>query len=306
MSTPSSMRPAFSTVASGGGDNDSNTNNNDTSRMILPHENGSHNSVKIRIPPLSQITDDDPFEKTTFRTRLDQTIVLCRELKKASIWVSVPMSRASWMEDMADIPGLEFHHAAGDTANLMLWLVEDAECKIPEFATHQVGVGAMVVNSRNEILCVRELRKNFMPWKVPGGLSELGEHIDEAIVREVMEETGVPCNFVSVVSFRHTHNLQFGRSDLYFMCRLQPIEEVDEDGNAIIPTPFPQADEIEKAEWVPMEEYKDMISGDDGHPMMSHIVDIYEQGADIERTLLSSVVPGRKPSPVYHYPLNSK
>jgi ADP-ribose pyrophosphatase YjhB (NUDIX family) len=301
-------RSTFATINAAGASavDATSENNSNNIRMVLPHQDGSHNSVKIHVPVSAEEDgDDDPFNKLHFRDRLERTISLCRERNKASVWVSVPMAKASLIEDMTDT-GLQFHHASGDTANLMVWLMEDTECKIPEFATHQVGVGALVVNSRDEILCVRELRKNFMPWKVPGGLSELGEHIDEAIVREVMEETGVPCKFLSVVSFRHSHNIQFGRSDLYFMCRLEPIEEEDESGEAIIPTPVPQAGEIEKAEWIPMVEYKDMISGEDGHPMMSHIVDIFEQGADIERTVLKSIVPGRKPSPIYHYPLNKE
>jgi ADP-ribose pyrophosphatase YjhB (NUDIX family) len=52
-----------------------------------------------------------------------------------------------------------------------------------------VGVGAIVV-SKSKILL--EKRKN-MPgrgkWSVPGGLVELGENIEKAVIREVKEET---------------------------------------------------------------------------------------------------------------------
>lgn len=37
------------------------------------------------------------------------------------------------------------------------------------FTPGTVGVGAVVINSRNEVLCVRELRKNYLPWKTPTG-----------------------------------------------------------------------------------------------------------------------------------------
>lgn len=162
----------------------------------------------------------------------------------------------------------------------------------------------MVVNSRNEILCVRELRKNYFPWKVPGGLSELGEDIDEAAVREVLEETGVPCRFQSILAFRHTHNLQFGRSDLYFMCRLEPMEDTDEEGNAVIPEPVPEVEEIECAAWVPLQEFKDMVQGkgNDGktHPIMQHFLQVFEGDLDMEKTVVTSIVPGRRPSPIYY------
>ena len=92
---------------------------------------------------------------------------------------------------MVDV-GLQFHHAEGEIANLLLWLGE-GESKVPTYATHQIGVGAVVVNSRDEILCVRELQNICVPWKIPGGLSKSGEQLDEAVVREVME---VQVNFV--------------------------------------------------------------------------------------------------------------
>lgn len=267
---------------------------------MLPYEQSSHRSVKILIP--ASKTESDPFDKSTFKKKLENTIASCRELDVSSVWVQVPMSRGALLEDMME-SGLQFHHAEGDTANLFLWL-GNGESKVPTFATHQIGVGAMVLNSRDEILCVREIRNNFMPWKIPGGLSELGEQLDEAVIREVMEETGVPCRFKSIVCFRHTHELQFGRSDLYFVCALEPIEEVSESGTITIPTPIPQEGEIECVAWVPMQEYRDLVFGKNGHPMMKHVIQIFDQGKDIRKTVVNSIVPGRKANPIYHSQYN--
>jgi 8-oxo-dGTP pyrophosphatase MutT (NUDIX family) len=208
------------------------------------------------------------------------------------------MSHASLIEDMQEF-GLTLHHAQGTTASLNVWLMNGISNKIPEFATHHVGVGALVVNSRNEILCVRELRNNFRPWKLPGGLSDLGEDIPDAACREVLEETGIHCTFSSIISFRHTHNMAHGRSDLYFVCKLLPIEDVDENGSPVVPTPVACEEEIEAAAWVPMEEYKAMIHGKDGHPMMRHVMRLYENECEIKQTVVSSIVPGRRPSPIY-------
>ena len=155
-----------------------------------------------------------------------------------------------------------------------------------------------MVNSKNEILCVRELRKNYLKWKIPGGLSELGEHLDQAAIREVREETGILTKFDSVLAVRHTHGLQFNRSDLYFICRLSPIEIEDSTGDVIIPEPVPQEGEIAAASWVQMDEYRDMVEKD--HPTMRHILKLYDGMAEIERTVHKSVVPGRDPSPIYH------
>lgn len=142
-----------------------------------------------------------------------------------------------------------------------------------------------------------------MPWKVPGGLADLGEHIPEAAQREVMEETGIPTTFKSILSFRHTHGLSNGRSDIYFVCHLDPIEDVCDAGNAVIPEPHAQECEIEVAKWVPLSEYRDMVNGDGtnaGHPMMKQVIEIFDQGKIIKQKTVHSVVPGRKPNPMYH------
>lgn len=99
---------------------------------VLPFEKGSHRSAKLVIPT---DLDDVEFGRNTFQTRLKSTIAACRELGKSSLWVYVPMSRASLIEDMAAF-GVKFHHASGDMAVLNVWLQESSESKIPEFATH--------------------------------------------------------------------------------------------------------------------------------------------------------------------------
>lgn len=269
----------------------------ETSVKLLPLQDGSHNSAKVVITP--------EFDRTNFRERLQHTITSCRLDNKTSLWIEVPMSCAGLIEEMKDF-GVTFHHAQGDKASLNVWLLSSTSNKIPEFATHHVGVGAIVVNSRNEILCVRELRHNLRPWKLPGGLSDLGEDIDEAVIREVMEETGIPCRFQSIVSFRHSHGLSLGRSDLYFVCRLEPIEEVDKDGNTIIPEPVACEEEIEAVAWVPVEEYRAMISSKEGHPMMQHVMKLYDADCEIQQTVVQSIVPGQKPTPIYHPPLRYK
>ena len=277
---------------------------NEDDILILPYKENTHNSVKIIINEDDEISDQ---YKTSFRSRLEATIEACRHLQKSALWITVSMRHASVIENMVDIKGLEFHHATGRNANLCLWLKDDVENKIPEYATHQVGVGAMVVNSKNEILCVRELRNNYRPWKIPGGLAELGEQIDEAAIREVKEETGIDCRFSSVLSFRHTHGLQFGRSDLYFVCRLEPIEIQDKDSKAtIIPEPVAQSGEIAAVSWVPFDEYRAMVNGDNPHPMMQKVLDLFDGERDIEKTVVSSIVPGRKPSPIYHAPVGKQ
>jgi hypothetical protein len=118
-------------------------NGMETFSDVLPVEKGSHNSAKISVPIVDDDSNDDGdkfFEKSTFRDKLRATVTACRELGRSSLWVEVPMSRAGLIEDMAEF-GLRFHHAKDDTAVLNVWLRDDHDSKIPEFATHNVGVG---------------------------------------------------------------------------------------------------------------------------------------------------------------------
>jgi hypothetical protein len=110
-------------------------------------------------------------------------------------------------------------------------------------------------------------------------------------------------NSIQKLQYLDFVNCGVRRSDLFFVCQLDPIEETDANGNIIIPNPVPQANEIEKAEWVPLSEYRAMVKGEDGgggHPMMSHVIDVLEGGRKIDRALSQSLVAGRKSNYVYY------
>ena len=54
-----------------------------------------------------------------------------------------------------------------------------------------VGVGAVVVEGRRVLLIKRGKPPLYGRWVVPGGTVELGESLEQALVREVCEETGL-------------------------------------------------------------------------------------------------------------------
>jgi 8-oxo-dGTP diphosphatase len=67
-----------------------------------------------------------------------------------------------------------------------------------------VGVGAVILDGYKILLEKRRNEPSKGKWSVPGGLVELGESVEEAVVREVHEETGlivVEPRLVDVVNY---------------------------------------------------------------------------------------------------------
>ncbi len=94
---------------------------------------------------------------------------------------------------------------------LTKWL-DNSESRLPGYATHYVGVGGLVLNGDGtKLLCIQE-QNPLLPgvWKLPGGLVEVDETLQSACIREVYEETGVKCEFKSIVGFREMLGYQFG------------------------------------------------------------------------------------------------
>jgi 8-oxo-dGTP pyrophosphatase MutT (NUDIX family) len=90
------------------------------------------------------------------------------------------------------------------------WL-KDSPSKLPTFSTHNLGVGGIVLSPcKSKLLLIKEnhaVLKNM--WKFPGGLVDQGERLEEAVVREVWEETGIESDYLGVLGFREQLNFRF-------------------------------------------------------------------------------------------------
>ena len=192
-----------------------------------------------------------PDEADEFAERLHASMDAWRGDGRRLVWIDVPIQKAHLIP-IATSNGFFFHHSNQEDLMMVCRLVEDAF--VPMHATHYIGVGGVVINDHQELLvvCERHRRTSQPYYKLPGGALMPGEHLVDAVLREVREETGVEVKFESLVCFRHWHGYRYGKSDIYFVCRLSPLSQ----------SVTMQAEEIEECFWMPVEEYfeSDLVS----------------------------------------------
>jgi len=219
---------------------------------IIEHTTNNFGGIILNPATLPPVTAE-------FQARLRHSMEVWRADGFKLVWLEAPIGRAELIP-LAVAMGFFFHHSTEEY--LMLVYRLQANAFIPPYATHYVGIGGVVLNPRNELLVVCEKyhrisRPGF--YKLPGGALQAGEHLADAAVREVYEETGVQTKFEALVCLRHWHGYRYGKSDIYFVARLSPIsEEITQD-----------QDEIEECRWMPVEEY---LSHDVVHSFNKQIV----------------------------------
>ncbi len=180
-----------------------------------------------------------------FSRRLGHSLANWHAAGVRSVWLQIHVSRANLIP-AAIKAGFSFHHADQTGAMLTKKLSDDS--RVPPYATHYIGVGGAVIDNNDRLLVVSERFRRSRSghyYKLPGGALRLGEHIADAAVREVREETGVLAQFEALVCFRHWHGYRYGRSDIYFICRMSPLSQEIRI----------QAEEIEECLWMPLSEY---------------------------------------------------
>jgi 8-oxo-dGTP pyrophosphatase MutT (NUDIX family) len=206
--------------------------------QILTHTTNQFRGVHIDHEQL-------PADPDEFRTQLAHSLQAWAAAGLKVAWLELPVSQARLIP-IATEAGFSFHHTDEDTLTLTHRL--DPAAFVPAYATHYIGAGGVVLNPRRELLVVTEQHRRDMSrpyYKLPGGALHPGEHLVDAVIREVYEETGVQAKFEALVCFRHWHGYRYGKSDIYFICRLSPLSEEI----AI------QQDEIEESLWMPVKSY---------------------------------------------------
>ncbi|KAJ9687036.1 hypothetical protein PVL29_015766 [Vitis rotundifolia] len=163
--------------------------------QLLASTNDGYGGVRVEIK--------NPMDSNVFGDLLRASISQWRQKGTKGVWIKLPIEHANLIE-AAVKEGFRYHHAEPDYLMLVYWIPKTAHT-LPANASHRVGIGAFVINSKREVLVVQENSGSFKGtgvWKLPTGVVNEGEDICTAAIREVEEETGIKTEFVEILAFR--------------------------------------------------------------------------------------------------------
>jgi len=84
---------------------------------------------------------------------------------------------------------------------------------------YSMGVGGVVI-CNDEVLLVRRTRgEDIGEWAIPGGFVEKNEKADNAILREVLEETGIKAEVKGLIAIRN--RIYKNENSIYLIFLLQ-------------------------------------------------------------------------------------
>jgi len=113
-----------------------------------------------------------------------------------------------------------------------------------------VGTGALILKGGKLLLIKRGAQPGQGKWSIPGGLVELGENVQDAMIREVKEEVGLDVEAVKLMDVFDSVTLdEKGRIQYHFVVVNFLVR--------ILGGSLQTADDVLEAKWVPIDEVKD-------------------------------------------------
>lgn len=108
---------------------------------------------------------------------------------------------------------------------------------------------AIIENEKGQILIGKRKKEPFNGmWDIPGGKIEDGEQVEDAIKREVMEETGFNVEKIQLIDAFHNT----GDGKMTELSGLAVCYKVEVSGSFV-------PDELEEFYWMPKEEFKNFL-----------------------------------------------
>jgi len=183
----------------------------------------------------------------------EDTSELEQDLKKIytnkeynSVWIKLIGDQLNLLPFLRK-QGFTLHNAQSDKAVMYKWLKPDKPNRIPAWTPATISIIAAVVHN-GKVLVVNEKSKKKNGYKFVTGYVDEGETMEEAVIREVKEETGLDVVVKGLIGVRHLNRFKYGNHDISFAFLATPkTDNVDT---------VPDMEEIEKVSWITIEEFK--------------------------------------------------
>lgn len=116
---------------------------------------------------------------------------------------------------------------------------------------YNIGVGGAVLRERELLLVRRASRHGRGNWQLPGGFIEPDETVEQAVVREVQEETGVIAEVEGVLGLRNRYDPESGNGVYIVLLLRQVGGRAHADGHEVDQAGFFTLDEIRELKPLP-------------------------------------------------------
>ena len=127
------------------------------------------------------------------------------------------------------------------------------DCGFVHWGDSTLGAGGVLWHQGKALLVQRALDPGKGMWTIPGGYVEQGEPIEEAIIREFREETGLNTQTLALVAVRDRPGEEGRPHDLYVIFLMQYLSgQPVPDENEISELGFFSLDEVYKMQVAPL------------------------------------------------------
>ena len=192
----------------------------------------TYNGVTIKLEEIYNGDETQSFDPVAFSNTLQHSLQTWKKEGRRGIWIHIPTSCSAAVPICTEM-GFEFQFAKNGLLVMTQWLPEEQDSRLPHGPTHQCGVGVIVLHPiTHEMLVVQEKTGPAAAkklWKMPTGLTDPGEDIVDAAIREAKEETGLDVEFDRIMLVRQAHGGLFNQSDMFFVCLLRLAPKYEED-----------------------------------------------------------------------------
>ena len=158
-------------------------------------------------------------KQDSFYDDLKELIRFSSGANKSLIWLTLSSKDGAKIATALDL-GFQFNSCSEAELILVLKL---QDVYVPFMPTHTVGVGGIVIADSKILMIQDKLKSHRSIYKLPGGMVDTGSSLEESVIREVYEETGIKTELEKMVAILNTHPYRFDKSNTYYLFKLKPL-----------------------------------------------------------------------------------